>query len=543
VVDCIIVHQPLSPWVWHSLPTDHQRTPACNFHSHFHSQDAILAVMDAATAAAADGSPAAPQAASAAVAAMRAAEASLARQKAAAGYTAVLLDGSLHQCHCLLAAAQEGLAAAKAAAQSTGGSSSSSDGWWRIVAAAAGWLADIFSRAQHCISSRGLRGPALKQAEDVFHRALNAPPLGPQLCCCLADAAPAAVGSAAAGAADAVVAALAAMVHAAASSATRGSSGGHACVADHFPLAQSLSAKLSAAPDQGVDGDASLLEVGERCGVLVTRRFVCTRAKALLSEPDPSARPCLWYGCSRRCCQAVRAAVGASLASSKPCLAALRERCSQQQPAALLVVLHCCRCCPQLCEAAVSAGLPEVLLRSATASGNPTATLSLLVLAAAVSGVAGPAEALASGSLQAPPSSAHPAGAAGSDGGSSGHQQHVQQEQQWQEQWLRLRQQQLTAALQVVRPCQATDAVIVKLSGEMGREGCAGVAGGHPAPLDGDACRPTTTARRSSWELFLMSCVSARFFPLQRCCTTTRQTCGYPLQQQQQSLPICQSTC
>jgi len=180
-------------------------------------------------------------AATAAIAAMRAAEAGVARQKAQAGYAAVMFDGSLHQCHCLLTAAKEGLA------------QSSSTGWWQVVEAAARWLADICGRAQQCISCK-VRGPALRQAEDVFHRVLQAPPLVPQLCCCLADAS--AAGAPAAAAADAVVAALAAMVHAAANNSNAAS------VADHFPLAQMLTAKLNDATDHGVDGDVSLLEVG-----------------------------------------------------------------------------------------------------------------------------------------------------------------------------------------------------------------------------------------------------------------------------------------
>lgn len=61
------------------------------------------------------------------------------------------------------------------------------------------------------------------------------------------------------------------------------------------------------------------------------------------------------------------------------------------------VLLHSCRCCPELCEAAVIAGLPDVLLRSAGSNGNSTATLALLLLSEVVSGVAAAAEALAAG--------------------------------------------------------------------------------------------------------------------------------------------------
>lgn len=193
--------------------------------------------------------------ATAAISAMRAAEAGVARQKAQAGYAAVVFEGSLHQCYCLLSAAKD---AFTAEAEAGGGSSSSSGSWWQIMAAAAGWLADICSRAQQCISFK-VRGPALRQAEDVFHRVLQAPPLVPQLCCCLADASAAAAGTAAAAAADAIVKALAAMVHASANN------GNAASVADHFPLAQMLTAKLNDATDHGVDGDTNLLEVSSRC--------------------------------------------------------------------------------------------------------------------------------------------------------------------------------------------------------------------------------------------------------------------------------------
>lgn len=102
-------------------------------------------------------------AATAAIAAMRAAEAGVARQKAQAGYAAVVFDGSLHQCFCLLSAAKEGLALGAAAggagtagapAQKSAQGAEGSSSWWQVVAAAAGWLADICSRAQQCISCK-----------------------------------------------------------------------------------------------------------------------------------------------------------------------------------------------------------------------------------------------------------------------------------------------------------------------------------------------------------------------------------------------------
>lgn len=95
---------------------------------------------------------------------------------------------------------------------------------------------------------------------------------------------------------------------------------------------------------------------------------------------------------------------------------------------ALQMLLHCCRSCPALCEATAAANLPDVLLRSACSTASNTAALSLLVLAALVSGVTASIKSLAvdAGSVQ---------------------------------------QRRLTAAVQVLGPSQATDAVIVKLAG------------------------------------------------------------------------------
>jgi hypothetical protein len=130
------------------------------------------------------------------------------------------------------------------------------------------------------------------------------------------------------------------------------------------------------------------------------------------------------------------------------------------------VLLHCCRCCPQLCEASVTAGLPDVLLRSACSSGSSTATLSLLVLAEVVSGVAAAADAMATGQLTHAGSSATAAADAVRQSGSDRQQPPGQQQQQMQEQWLRMRRQQLAAALQAIRPSKATDSIIERLSGE-----------------------------------------------------------------------------
>lgn len=225
-------------------------------------QECIVSVIDLACNSG-SCAPVAAAAATAAIAAMRTAEAGMARQRAQAGYAAVGYEGSLQHCCCLLATAKQGLVSCGGAGGNAGGGtlggggeSSGAGEWWQVVAAAAGWLADICSRAQQCISCK-VRGPALRQAEDVFQRVLQTPaPLIPELCCYLAEASAAAAGSEAAAAADAVVGALASMVHAGASK------GNASSVADHYPLAQMLTAKLNDGTDHGVDGDTCLLEVG-----------------------------------------------------------------------------------------------------------------------------------------------------------------------------------------------------------------------------------------------------------------------------------------
>jgi hypothetical protein len=190
------------------------------------------------------------------------------------GYAFVAFDECMQLCCALLSLIEPGMAAAAAA-----GAADVSAGRWDIVGAAAACLTGSLGRAQLCVSGR-VRGPALRQAEDVLQRALSTS-LASQLCCCLAEAEAAAVpqpgmradssrGSAAAAAAasDALLGALAALAH-----VPPGRVNG-ACVAAHFPLAQMLAAKLADAPDQGVDTDADLLEVrfiNTPCALLLLR--------------------------------------------------------------------------------------------------------------------------------------------------------------------------------------------------------------------------------------------------------------------------------
>lgn len=106
------------------------------------------------------------------------------------------------------------------------------------------------------------------------------------------------------------------------------------------------------------------------------------------------------------------------------------------------VLLHCCRCCPALCEAAAAAGVHEVLLRSASSTGSGAPAVSLMVLSAVVSGVAASVTAVLAGTGLAA------AAAAGTEGPA-----------------LQQRRRRLAGAVQALGPSQATDAVIVKLSG------------------------------------------------------------------------------
>lgn len=183
------------------------------------------------------------------------------------------------------------------------------------------------------------------------------------------------------------------------------------------------------------------VQEGFGCGRRVGHRAWC----ANIHTKDRSRQHKLW---GMRLCRHVQ---------SSTCAACAACHCPQ-------VLLHSCRCCPQLCEAAVITGLPDVLLRSACTSGNSTATLSLLLLANVVSGVGAAADAMAAG-LPAPGSPAA-AAAAAAEAGRDVQPGQQQQQDQRQEQWVKARRQQLAAALQVVKPCPATDAVIVKLAGK-----------------------------------------------------------------------------
>lgn len=222
-----------------------------------------------------------------AIESLRTAEAGAAREKAAVGYSFVAFEESLQLCCSVLSLIEP--AGAAAAAAGDGGSRLDR---WHAVAAGAACLADSLGRAQLCVTSK-VRGPALRQAEDVLQRALSTS-LTSQLCCCFAEAAAAeaaaAGGSAgnsgsssgAGAAAGALLGALAALVHVPAARTNAG------CVADHFPLAQMLAAKITDAPDQGLDSDANLLEVSSKAHTRGTG--VAWRLRPALTASTPGKK-------------------------------------------------------------------------------------------------------------------------------------------------------------------------------------------------------------------------------------------------------------
>eukprot|EP00775_Hariotina_reticulata_P001705 gene1705-2051_t len=178
--------------------------------------------------------------------------------------------------------------------------------------------------------------------------------------------------------------------------------------ANHFPLAQLLSANAIAAPDNGLDSDTNLVN-------------------------------------------ACRASLGGVLAAQAGSMALFKSQAAQQDVRVLQVLLHCCQCCPALCGAAAAAGLPGALVQAACSSNRgDTAALSLLTLAAMLSGVG---KLLPAGLPGDSSTAAHLA-----EGGSSGVTPQQQQQQQWQ---------QVDATWQAVGPSQTSDAAIGRLAADV----------------------------------------------------------------------------
>jgi hypothetical protein len=124
------------------------------------------------------------------VEALQAAEATLGRDKAAQHYGFVAFDDTVALYISLLAIRGRDC--------------------WRAVAAACGALADALGRAHVCIAGR-VRGPVLRQAEELLVTARDQP-LAQQLCSCIEDSKQALAAGAAAGEATRVLNACACRV-------------------------------------------------------------------------------------------------------------------------------------------------------------------------------------------------------------------------------------------------------------------------------------------------------------------------------------------
>ncbi|KAG2493565.1 hypothetical protein HYH03_008379, partial [Edaphochlamys debaryana] len=310
------------------------------------------AVADLASAAASAGGSHAPLVL-AAVEAFRSAEAGLAADKAASsGYTAVCLDESWRAyCDVVQACSPRG--------GGRGGAGGRREGCWPALAAACHALADTLNRALQAISAN-LRGPALRQAEDLL-RGLTDSPLPGQLCAAVEDArADARGGTAAEAAAQAALRALAAAVYCPATPAT--SSG----VAAHFPLGAALAAASrmgggGGASDRGMDTDAAL--------PYAVRRSV---GEALAASPGCVAALVEWAQAPPSGPGAGGGMPGTGGAVSKVDLYALQ------------LLLQSGRACPALCQAAVLAGAPEGLMGL---RDGPNGALALLGLTALLEGL------------------------------------------------------------------------------------------------------------------------------------------------------------
>ncbi|MEW5307613.1 MAG: hypothetical protein WDW36_009992 [Sanguina aurantia] len=290
-------------------------------------QRAVADLAVAATAAAPSSTPAVQRqilaVAVAAVDCFRNAEAGIAADKAATGYTHVVLEESPRlYCHILASGRRRDS--------------------WPLVSAAASALADGALRAQQCIAG-SLRGPALRQAEDLLRLVQQGGAAG-HLVACMQEAGVDARGPGSESASSASLHGLSALVHCPAGKTPK------AVLAEYFPLAQALCNKVSGAADRGQDSDAALQD-------------------------------------------AVRAAVGEAIAASPPSLAVLvqmLETGAQDDRGldahALQVLLHASRVCTALCDAAVTAAVPRALLAMAL-NGSPHSTLALLTLTAIVEGV------------------------------------------------------------------------------------------------------------------------------------------------------------
>lgn len=277
------------------------------------------AVIDVALAACTSG-PANSEVVISVVECLRTAESEVAKDKSALGYTFITFEESLKfYCDLVMKRTRDS---------------------WKIVTAACQAIAETLSRAGICICSN-MRGPALRVSEDTLNYILDTP-LASHLCSCIEETKTQTKNQ---GLADAAAAAALKVLHSLCHTpATRTTS---ASVTDHFPLATSLSQRVTEAADKGLDSDRTLTDT-------------------------------------------VRRMVGDAIAASPYSLGAIREwiqvpgGSSKLDLLGLQVLCHCCRVCPTLCEAAVQALVPEALL---VAKDGGSGSLALLTLSAIVDGV------------------------------------------------------------------------------------------------------------------------------------------------------------
>ncbi|GLI63648.1 hypothetical protein VaNZ11_006646 [Volvox africanus] len=297
----------------------------------------------------------------AAVECFRSAEAAMAADKASSGYTAICLDESWRlYCEVVQGASARGGPVNRTQSASSGVGTSRREGNWPVVAAACHALADTLNRGLQAISAN-LRGPALRQAEDLL-RGVTDTSLATQLCNCLEDARADSRGQGAEAAAQAALRALAACVYCPSTPATA------SAVGSHFPLAVALGAAnrmvsgggTGGGSDRGMDSDGAL--------PFAVRRII---GEAISASSNVMTALVEW---------AQQPPVGTGGNAGAPGAGTVNK----VDLYALQLILQCSRACPQLCQAAVLANAPEALLRLREGANG---ALALLALTAVLEGL------------------------------------------------------------------------------------------------------------------------------------------------------------
>ncbi|GLC39018.1 hypothetical protein PLESTM_000827500 [Pleodorina starrii] len=303
----------------------------------------------------------------AAVECFRSAESAMAADKASSGYTAICLDESWRlYCEVVQSASARGGPGSRGTSVSgaAGLGGGRREGNWPAVAAACHALADTLNRGLQAISAN-LRGPALRQAEDLL-RGVTDTPLAVQLCGCLEDARADGRGQGAEAAAQAALRALAACVYCPSTPATA------SAVGSHFPLAAALAAASRMVSAGGAGGGSDRCMDTDGSLPFAVRRVI---GEAISSSPSVVAALVEWAQQPP-----VSAAAGGPNNAGAPGAGAV----SKVDLYSLQLLLQCSRACPQLCQAAVLANAPEALLRLRDGSNG---ALALLALTAVLEGL------------------------------------------------------------------------------------------------------------------------------------------------------------